>query len=354
MSKHDELVTELWTKYVKPMKLPPRLSGQIKHALEEAAKSSKGDRKATRGAIAAYLKERGYDPETGKKLDKPKGKRGRKKKEATTSDDSEAAPKKAKKKRKGGDDDPARDAVEKVGGKKALKGDADAGVPKGNIDLRKLTRQTLKGMAVDLGLKVKKKWSDDELRLRVAKNMIGLDDATLVEIAKIDPSKVDAMRDCIGILLDLTKAICITCPAQVDCRKLFEEHRKDGFKIFQGLQPGTHDITKLVPAEGLKKKLKKKEGEPITLTWNPAQKIDVFEFAKVKTLPKVEVDGKPVKNMEHKAFLRSLKKAVPATLGEFRDAVLTHYNAKEDDTDGINLVSWFVRYCTALEIIKLT
>lgn len=352
MGKYDETVDKLFAKHVKPMKLPPRLAGQIKHAMEAAAKSSKGDTKETRKAIAAYLTERGYDPDSGKKLkkakkpkkEKPAKKPKRAKKEAANDNSTAKKPKKS-------DKDPAKEAVEKAGAKKALKGDVDAGVPKGNIDLRKLNRQTLKGMAKDLGVKYKKKWTDDELRAQVAKLMVGVDEKVTAELAKADPAKIDAQKDCIGVLLDLTKAICITCPAQTDCRQMFESHRADGFKIFQTLQPGsTNDGGGLVPASSLTKKAKKKEA---TVEFDPKKKIDVFEFEKVKALPKVEVDGAKVKsNMEHKTFLRAVKEEVPETLGEFRDVVLKHYDASDDDKEGIKLTTWFAKYCEALEVIK--
>jgi len=360
MAKHEEMIKKLFTKYVKPMKLPPRLAGQINHAMEAAAKKSKGDVKATKKAIKAYLTERGYDPETGKKL--PKAKRAKAKKEAKAKakarktreeNDDNGDEERPKKKSKKSDADPAKEKLEAAGAKKALKGDADTGVPAGNIDLRKLNRPTMKGMAKDLGIGYKKKWTDDELRTKLAKSMIGIDDKVMKEIAKADPAKIEGLDNCIGVLLDLSKAICITCPAQTDCRKQFEAHRSDGFKVFATLQPGsTQSDPTVVPAANLTKKSSPMP-KPVD-AFNADRKIEVYDFEKVKELPKVEVDGAKVKsNMEHKAFLRAVKKTVPETLGEFRDVVIKHYNAEPTDTDAVKLTMWFARYCTALEVIKL-
>lgn len=362
MAKHEELIEELFTKHVKPMKLPPRLAGQIKQRMEAAAKKSKGDKKTTKAAIAEYLNERGYDPETGKKLKKkPKKAKGAKPKKASKKskeddedeeeEEEEEAPKKKKGKR--AEADPAKEKLEAAGAKKALKGDADAGVPAGNIDLRKLNRMTMKGMAKDLGVGYKKKWTDDELRTKLAKVMIGVDEKVTAAIAKADPNKIDALDNCIGVLIDLSKAICITCPAQEDCRTQFEAHRENGFKIFDKLAPGSEQTDPtVVPAASLTKKSKALP-KP-TEAFNADRKIEVYEFDKVKELPKVEVDGAAVKsNMAYKVFLRDLKASVPDTLGEFRDVVLKHYTAEDSDTDAVKLVMWFVRYCTALEVIKL-
>jgi DNA mismatch repair ATPase MutL len=340
--------------------------------LAAAAKASKGDPKATRKAIALYLAERGYDPESGKKLDaKPKKKASRKekkekkakKKEAAASDDDDeeedddeededAGEEEAKPKKKAKGGDPAKEKLIAAGAKKALKGDPDAGVPVGNIDMRKLNRQTLRGMAKDLGIKAKKKWSDDEFRSVVAKHMTGVDAAVTAAIAKADPAKIDALTDCIGILLDLTKAICITCPAQSDCRKVFDQHRADGFKIFETLQtnvatPAT--ATTVIPAASLVKE----KTVVAEVVLKPERAIEVYEITKVKELPTVEVDGHAVNNMEHKEFLRALVAEVPATLQEFKNLVTANYDASTDDPDALKLTMWFVRYCTALEVIKL-
>lgn len=359
MADHDELVQQLFTKYVKPKGLPPRLAGEIKHAMVAAAKKSKGDKKATKSAITTYLTERNRDPETGAKLDKPKKEKKAKKakkekkvkplKKRGASSDDDAKPKRSKKPAKDAPD-PAKDALVAKGAKKALKGSEDAGVPKGNIDLRKLNRATLKGMAKDLGLKYKKKWTDDELRAKVAAGLIGMDDRVTAELAKADPAKIEALDDCIGLMLDLTKATCITCPAQEDCRKLFEQHRQDGFQVFASLQPGETKAASDIPASTLTKKLDKKKGD----TFVADRPIEVYDAGKVAKLPKVSVDGAEVPdNLEHKAFLIAIKKAVPSTLGEFRDVVLKHYNPTDADKEGAVLTMWFVRYCTALGMAKV-
>lgn len=349
MAKHEELIEKLFLKYVKPMGLPPRLAGEIKHAMEAAAKSSKGDSKETKKAIKSYLIERKYDPETGKKL--PKEKKGKKAKKAKKAVEADSDDEPKKKKAKKGDADPAKEKLEKAGAKKALKGD-DAGTPAGNIDLRKLNRQTMKGMAKDFELGYKKKWTDDELRVKLAKHMIGVDDKVTAKIKDMDANKIEALPDCIGVLLDLSKAICITCPAQTDCRKIFEQHRADGFKVFDNLAPGSTQIDPtVVPATSLKKK--SPLPKPVD-AFNADRKIEVYDFGKVKDLPAVKVDDVQVaSNMEHKALLRDLKESVPETLGEFRDVVLKHYNADEKDTDSAKLTMWFARYCTALEVMKL-
>jgi len=343
MGKYDEKVDELFTKHVKPMKLPPRLAGQIVKAMTKAAKKSGGDTKATKAAITSYLTERGYNPETGKKLGK-KAKAAKAAKEKPAAKEEKAAPK--KKKASKNDADPVKEKLEKAGAKGALAGDEESGVPKGNVDLRKLSRKVLKGMAKDLGAKYEKEMSDDDVRASVAKKMVGLDSKVMEKIAKADPAKIEGMDDCVGVLLDLTKAVCITCPAQEDCRKLFEQHRAEGFKVFDTIQAGdgTHQI---VPVENLgKKKAKKdKEAKPAV---DPATKIDVFEFKKVKLLPKVELEGETVDNMEHKEFLRALKSEVPETLGEFRTLVETHYDDVSDE-----VFKFFVDYCTKLEVIAL-
>lgn len=352
MAKHDELIDKLFTDEVKPMKLPPRLAGQIRHAMEAAAKKSKGDKKSTKAAIAAYLTERGYDPKTGKKLEKAK-KKGKK---AKAEKPAKAKEEKPAKKSKKSDRDPAKEALEKAGAsKKAMKGDEDAGVPKGNIDLRKLNRQTLKGMSKDLGVGYKKTWTDDELRAKVAKAMVGIDPTAMEKISKIDSSKLDQSKDCIGVLLDLTKAICITCPAQVDCRQTFEAHRADGWKIFDDLQPGT-TVEAVIPAENLGKKAKKlgTGGTPLGLKLDKKSKIEIVSFKKVKKLPKVSVDGKAVEsNMAFKPFLVDLKTEKPTTIGAFRDVVLKHYEAEEDDSDATKLTQWFAQYATALGVLKV-
>ena len=351
MADHEELVSGLFVKYVKPKGLPPRLAGEIKHAMTAAAKASKGDRKATKAAIVTYLTERGRDPETGAKLDKPKkekkSKKEKKEKKAKPLKKRGDKPDKSSKKKKAAKDapDPAKDALIKAGGKKALKGNEDAGVPKGNIDLRKLNRATLKGMAKDLGVKYKKKWTDDELRAKVGAAMIGVDERVTAALAKADPAKIEALPDCIGVMIDLSKAICITCPAQEDCRKLFEQNRVDGFKVFASLQSG-----ETVPATSLTKKIEKKQVE----TFVADRKLEVYDAGKVAKLPKVTVDGAEVPdNMEHKSFLIAVRKGVPSTLAEFRDIVLQHYNAADDDKEAVALTMWFVRYCAALGLIKL-
>lgn len=341
MGKYDDKVDELFTKHVKPMKLPPRLAGQIVKAMTKAAKKSSGDTKAMKGAIGAYLTERGYDPETGKK--NKKGKKAKKEAKPAKSD----KPTKIKKASKASKDapDPAKEKLEKAGATKAMKGDPDNGVPKGNIDLRKLERKTLKGMAKDLGAGYEKEWSDDELRANVAKKMIGVDASLMKKLSTASADKIAGLDDCTGVLIDLTKAICITCPAQEDCRKLFEQHRADGFKIFDELQSeGDHNVNgKVVKVEALTKKVKeKKAAKGLDLK----QKIDVFEFKKVKTLPKVELEGETVDNMDHKDFLRELKSEVPDTVGDFKTLVEKHYDDVTDD-----VLKYFVDYCTKLEVI---
>jgi hypothetical protein len=332
MGKYDDKVGELFTKHVKPMKLPPRLAGQIKHAMEAAAKSSKGDSKLMKKAITEYLTERGYDADSGKKLKKAKKVKAEKPAKAAKPVKEE----KPKKKRTAGKDDadPVKEKLEKAGAKAALKGDADNGVPKGNVDLRKLERKTLKGMAKDLGASYSKEMSDDELRASVAKKMVGIDSKALEKLSKADPVKIEALDDCVGLMLDLTKAVCITCPAQEDCRKLFEQHREEGFKIFDTIQ--TTEGVQIVPVANLSKKEKAKKDDAIT----------IVSFSKVKKLPKVEVDGEAVEsNMEHKEFLRDLKTEKPATMSAFRALVEKHYEA--DDA----IVAWFTKYTKALGVI---
>ena len=353
MSK--EKVKKLFDKYVHPMMLLPRLAGSILKAMTKADRRSKGNAKEIKAAIPAYLESKGYDAKGNKKA-KKKGKRGVKKtkakkiakpaKEAKTKATKVAKASKAPK----GAKDPVKEILETKGGKKALKGSIDAGVPKGNIDLRRLDRSTMKGMAKDLDVTYKKAMSDDELRSALAAKMIGVDATLTAAMKNIDTVKVDALNDCIGIAIDLTKAICITCPAQEDCRKLFELHRADGWKIFQTLKPdAATDID--VPKEALTKKPKKaKEEAP---AFNAKQELTLYEVGKVATLPTVEIDGGKVDNSEHKAFLIAVKKGDPATLGDFRDLVLAHYTADDDDKDGTVLTQWFVRYCVALNMIDL-
>lgn len=256
--------------------------------------------------------------------------------------------------------DPAKEKLQEHGGKQALKGDADAGVPKGNIDLRKLERATMKGMAKDLDVHYTKTMTDDELRAALAKTMVGIDATVMAKIASADPAKLDALHDCIGVAIDLTKAICITCPAQEDCRKLFNIHKEDGWKIFDQLQPGSttkidENMAKLIPAEALTKPKKVKEAaKPVAPTFDPAQVVENYEIGKVAKLPMVKVDGGEVDNAGHKQFLIDVKKTSPETLGEFRDIVLRHYDADEDDDkDAVALTMWFVRYCVALDMITL-
>jgi hypothetical protein len=350
--KYEEVVTKLYLKYVKPMGLPPRLAGEIRHAMEAAAKKSKGDTKATKAAIAAYLEMKGYDEEGTKKPKekKRKGKKVKKEKKAKKAkkeddeeeeeEEEEEKPAKKSKKLKAGDADPAKEKLLKAGGKKALKGNVEAGVPKGNIDLRKLNRPTMKGMAADLGVTYKKKLTDDELRASLAKAMTGIDGVALEKLSKADPAKIAGLDNCIGLLIDLTKAICITCPAQTDCRKLFEQHRADGFKVFDDLKP---DVKVKDVVEKSKKKKKVKTSNAIV----------VVPFKKVKKLPLVKVDGALVdNNMEHKDFLRALKVAKPETMEGFKAIVLTSYEADDDDKDGNTLTGWFFKYCEALGVVK--
>lgn len=355
MSKYDELVEGLHQKKVKPLGLPPRLSGSIKAAMYAAAKESKGDAKETRKAIKAYLTEKGYDPETGKKIDKPKGKRGRPPKvkpekvdddeddededdEDDEEDDEEEeeeteADEEAKTSKKPSPTDPAKKKLKNAGGKAALKGDSERKVPVGNIDLTKLDRRTLRGIAKSLG-KYNKAWTDEETRTAIAKNLVGMDDAALAKISKADPSKIEGLDNCVGVLLDLTNAVCVTCPAQSDCRKAFELHRKDGFKIFDNLKPD-------VPVEKLLKNTK------------PEFAIVVKKLKKVAKLPTVkDGDGDDIDNSEHGVFLKKLKKANPTTRTDFDKVVLASYDPSDDDKDGSKLTAWCFDYVTKLGVLK--
>lgn len=351
---HSGLVLKLWTKYVKE-KLSAlnsaRLSGDIKTEMLKAATSSGGDKAAIKAVVPAYLMARGRNTETGAKIDgaaKPK----KEKKTETAAPTTAVAEEPKKKKKKDGDvvADPAKDALIAAGAAKAIKGDDEAGIPAGNIDLRKLTRPTMKGMAIDLGVKYKKKWTDDQLRGKVARKMIGMDGVAVAAIAAADPAKVEGMTDCVGVLLDLTKAICITCPAQEDCRKLFEQHRQTGFKIFDQLRAG--DKASFGSTNGAQVEAKvtgpKLVAKQADLPLQPT-KMEVQDVGKVSKLAPVKVDGKDVNNEDHKSFLIAVKKGKPADLAAFQKLVGAEY----ETADLAGLTQWFVKYCVALGLIKL-
>jgi len=356
---HESKVLKLWTNYVKalPNLNSARLSGDIKTEMFKAAASSNGDKAAIKAVIPAYLAARGRDPTTGAKIKgavtaKPP-KKAKKEKESPKSDEAAAPTEEPKKKKKKieaqeGAVDPAKDALIAAGAKTALKGNDEAGVPKGNIDLRALKRPTLKGMAIDLEVKYKKKWTDDELRAKVARKMIGMDSSAVAAIAAADPAKVEGLTDCVGLMLDLTKAICITCPAQQDCRKLFEEHRKNGWKVFDGLKAG--DTAAIGSNNGAQTAVKVSGPKLVAApTTKAVTKINVQPFGKVSKLPTIKVDSIAVDNGEHKEFLIALKKTSPTDLAKFNDLVLAHYDTEEAS----KLCAWFVKYCVAVGAIVL-
>jgi hypothetical protein len=363
----EKRVNKLFKKYVRPLGLPPRLAGQCRHAMTEAADKAEGDSGAIKAAIPEYLKSRGYD-EKGNKVGKPtkpakdNGDNGSTKKAKKSKKEKKAKKDKKNKKDKSEDDggsstssndvpkkksaptaDPAKDAIVESGNKAAIKGDVDKGVPKGNIDLTKLDRKSLKGMARDLGARYKKAMSDDEVRASVAKAMTGIDPTAWNKIANADPVKIEGLDSCIGALIDLTQMACIVCPSQEECRKLFEQHRQDGFKNLDALAKGAA----VVPVSNLTKETNK------LATYNASAKVEVFPFKKVAKLPSVKVDEKDVTNADHEDFLRAVRKSVPTNLGEFRDVVLKHYETHETDKEGTSLTMWFARYCTALGVIKV-
>lgn len=352
MAKHDELVAKLYENHVKPMGLPPRLAGEIRHALNAAAKATKGDRKGTKAAIVEYLTSKGYDAE-GKKLDKPKkkGKRGRPPKSETsttkkgkkvkktkakkTADDAEEVEEAAPKKRGRPSKDPAKEKLEAAGkpGKKALKGDPEAGIPAGNVDLRKLGRPTLKGMVKDFDLGYKKSDTDDALRAKLAPHLVGMDSDVKKLIATSDPSKVEASKDCVGVLIDLTKAICITCPKQQDCRKLFNEHRENGWKMFQTIQPDGAPAAK----------------EKGTALPADSKQIDVLKVGKLLKLPTVKIDNEDVEVATHFKFLKDVKTSAPETVGELRAIMLKHFKTTAPD----DTLAWLLKYTKAVGLINV-
>lgn len=352
MGKYTEKVEQLFTDEVSPRGLPPRLAGNVKKAMLKSAKKSAGNAKAIKKSITEYMEERGYDPKTNRKVTLKRG-RGRK----TAAKKTRPTKKSAKEDRRGArmkttDDkkskDPAKDAVVAAAGKKAVKGNPEKDVPAGNIDLGALERQTLKGMTKDLGLTYKKSFTDDELRKALAAKLIGggSDKAILdkLKASNADPaklsSKIDGLDSCVGILLNLSEAVCITCPKQEPCRQKFEENRANGFKNLDALMGGA---TPLIPVEAVtakkdKKAKKEAKAEEATLTYAP--------FEKVKDLSKVKMEGERVKNFDHKEFLRAINKKQPKTRKEFDAITAEHY----EENDGV--LNYFFEYAKKLGIVK--
>ena len=356
MGKYDDKISTLFVKYVKPMGLPPRLAGECKHAMEAAARKAKGNAKAIKAAIPTYLEERGYDAK-GKKKAVKKARAGKTKstKEEKTAPKTPAknhppVARVTKKDRAAADaPDPAREGAVKSAGKTVVQGDNERGVPKGNIDLSKLERKTLKAMASDVGATIDKDMSDDAVRSKIAEKLTGYDGTAKAKIkAGVEAGlKIDELDNCIGLFIDLSQAVCIACPAQSDCRKLFEEHRAGGFKVFE-VAP------KVVSADAVVAKTKetKETKETKAPKFDKEKAISIVPFKKVVKLPSVKMDGQDVDNMAHKSFLRDLKEKSPTTLGTFRNVVLAHYTHAPEDKNGKSLAMWMVNYCEKLSILK--
>lgn len=336
---HQGAVSAIYDKTYRTMGLPPRILGGLKEAMLAASKESGGDKKSIKVAAKTFLKEKGY--KKGKKV-----KAGRAKREPAEEKEEKKGKKKRSKKSSG--DESKAEAVLKKHAPNALKGDPDNGVPKGNIDVTKLDRRTLKGMAVDLGVGYKKKWDDDELRSKVAAAMVGMDEEVAKHIQAIDPTKLASVKDCVGLLIDLTKGVCIACPLQSQCRELMEEHRADGFDIFKKLRKGKDHIEQY-------NKKEEKEGS------SDSGAIEVNTSVNSKKLPdvKVKVDGEKVAiaGEAHDAYRKSIKavkKAQPKTLKEMMK-IVHRFNPPDENTKAAKktLRLFVVSYFTAIGLIKL-
>lgn len=348
---HKTKVQELYISKYKPLGLAPAHVTGLKAEMMKASKKHGGDTKAITSAVKAWMKEKGIS------TTEHKGKKAR-------SVSAKVAPKDKKLDLPRKADPGVVSPVVKIlkqsaGGNAALKNDILKGVPKGNIDMTKLDRKTMKGMAADLNVTVKKSMSDDELRTALTKAMVGIDKTVEKQLDKLNPGKVsEGLKDCLGLFIDLTKATCIACPLQGTCRDLFEQHRQGGFQVFEQLSGHDVKVEPLVelddaPDEVVEEPKKKKSKLKV---FNPSRKIEVYDIGLIKNLKEpVEVDGVTITDhLEHKKMLKQVMAEVPKNLGLLGMIVLKHMEP-DDDTDEAKhtLITFFATYFEKLGLIEL-
>lgn len=356
---HKDKVAELYTNNLKALKLAPKHVIAIKDAMLKASRRSNGHAKSIMAAANAWLKEKGI---VSKEKTKEKTAKPNKSKKAAP----EPAPEPPKKGR------PPTSAAETIlkqseGGNVALKGDHLKGVPKGNIDMTKLDRKTLKGMAADLGVTITKSMSDDEVRNAVSTAMIGVDKKVVQSLDEMEPAKVDELKNCIGLFIDLTHAACIACPVQKQCRDLFEQHRQEGFVVFERLKAkltkkveddddGEKTAEVLAEEDDNKKGKKKEKKNGRRLSYDPKREVECYDVGKIKefikTLDTVSVNGVEVDEHDFKLLL-DLKKTVPENLKEVADVITRHYEPDDDSKESFEtLVMFWVEYFEQIGILK--
>jgi hypothetical protein len=373
---HQEIVTELYTKTYKPLGLAPAHVTQLKGVLEKASKKNAGDKAAIKAAAKEWLKEKGISS-------KPKSEEPPVKVTKGKSDDADGGGKKPK---KGAAPEPEKVPAKKTvtpvesgavkflrtheGGKAALKGDPLKGVPAGNIDMTKLDRKSLKGMAKDLNVTYSKEDSDDELRSKVSAAMTGLDKKAVELLDKADPQKVHGekgLKDCIGLFIDLTRATCITCPAQKQCRDLFQAHKDGGFEVFKNLLATSGVKEERIADEDEEPEAveeKPKKGKKSKkLTYNPTRKVEVYDIGKLKdVLPKLDpvtVMGIEIEDhVEHRPMLLAVKKAYGAgdidTWEDLSKVITEHVEPEDDSEEALEtVIVFFTEYMRAIEMVEL-
>ena len=312
---YEKATQELYEKSYKGKGLAPAHVRQLKAAMQKAARKSKGDVKAMRAAARAYLKEKGLKLSSGgesaaKKTRSKKAPTKRTSKKTTAPEVSE-------------DLSPAERRVY----------ESRAFTNEGTLDLRRLSRKTLVGIAKDFGLKTLKSHSDDDVRKAIAVQMTKAPKDLDTLWQGIDPTKLE---DCVGVFLDLTNVTCLSCPSQAACLKNFKANVRDNFESVRKKAPRGGDTGKKKPEVKASPKNAAKGKYQVT------QKIDCFAIDKLS------------KKSDYYDLVNAVMDQIPETIGELSGIVLAHFEPEKNTAKAQQvLVEFVVDELIKIDLIEL-